>query len=611
MLRWPAAATAVGIIWGYAETLVVRNVFNSGIYFSRSFSSAISGRIVFYGLLSLTIWALITLGAVSWRRISNRQIALSSINGWTVALWAAAATWVNLTLAVTYVVHTQLGLLPRNRLALILLGGLPSLVLVAAAVFLINRLRRRSSSARVATKYAAYSVLTAALASAVVFCGYERWRVSSRPVPSGLPNVVFITLDAWRADAFNEELSPGIANFAREKGLVFTNARAPSTWTLPSFAAVFTGSYNVTRQTGLERRGVALATWAEVMRDGGYDTFAVFHNPHLDTTRFVIRGFSRFDYIEFNSFLSAIHYYDTIWYFAKRGQRFAPEAPGEANRKLTDKTLSLVRSSSRRPKFIWVHYLDPHYPYQPENDILQERAPGLRNKSDLGTDRGTLLPENAGALKTLYECEVTTVDREVARLLAELEAEPNTLVIISSDHGEEFFEHGGTRHGRTVYDEVCRVPLIITLPKADRKTYVGGENSSPVSLVDIAPSVLGYLGLPVPSTMEGRDDIFYGEILGEREIFVALNCPAYLTGAIIAGDKKVLTTLEGEDVRSEYYDLKVDPGEQKPLPLDADGKRLEQELLAWLEKRNVVRGEGAGGYSPFGDRADLRALGYM
>jgi hypothetical protein len=611
MLRWPAAATAVGIIWGYAETLVVRNVFDSGIYFSRSFGSAISGRIIFYGLLSLTIWALITLGAVSWRRISGRQFALSKINGWATALWAAAAAWVNLTLAATYVVHTQLGLLPRNRLALIMLGGLPSLVLVGAAVFLITRLRRRSLAARAVTKYAAYSVLAAALASAVVFCGYERWRVSSRPVPSRLPNVVFITLDAWRADAFNEELSPAIANFVRKKGFVFTNARAPSTWTLPSFAAVFTGSYNITRQTGLERRGVALATWAEVMRDGGYDTFAVFHNPHLDTTRFLIRGFSRFDYIEFNGFLSAIHYYDTVWYFANRGQRFAPEAPGEANRKLTDKTLSLVRASSRRPKFIWVHYLDPHYPYQPEADILRERAPRLLDKTDLGTDRGTLSRENAGALKTLYECETTTVDREVARLLAQLEAEPNTLVIISSDHGEEFFEHGGTRHGRTVYDEVCRVPLIIALPMSDRENVNARENSYPVSLVDVAPSVLGYLGLPVPSTMEGRNDIFYGEIPGEREIFVALNCPAYLTAAVIAGDKKVITTLEGGDAHSEYYDLSNDPGEQKPLPWDAEGELLKRNLLNWLDERNVVREEGAERLSPFGDRADLRALGYM
>jgi arylsulfatase A-like enzyme len=347
------------------------------------------------------------------------------------------------------------------------------------------------------------------------------------------------------------------------------------------------------------------------MRDNGYDTFAVFHNPHLDTTRFVNRGFTHFDYVRFNAFLAAIHYYDTVWYFARRGRRFVPETPGESSRKLTVRTLTVIRKSAQRPKFIWVHYLDPHYPYQPTAAVLREKAPHLSDKTDLGTDKGNLLAENAEAIKSLYECEVESTDREVARLLAELATEPNTLVIISSDHGEEFFEHGGTRHGKTLYDEVCKVPLVIALPKPDRTHVTVGETSSPVSLVDVAPSVLNYLGLPVPPSMEGRVDILSGEIPPDREVFVILNSPEYLTAALIVGDKKVIATLDGDDVRTEYYDLSADPGEQKPLPLDEEGKRLRTRLLGWLDERDVSRERGAGGTSLFGDRADLRALGYM
>jgi hypothetical protein len=551
------------------------------------------------------------LGASAWRWIFRRDFSLDAVARRVITIWAGAAAWVNLTIMAAYSFHDKLGVRPGSRPVLIMLGALPSLILVTAFMLFLTRLRRRVGAARAASKYVGYAVLAAALALAAVSYGYERFRSWSRPRPSGLPNVVFITLDAWRADAFRDDISPAIATFARENSLVFTNARAPSSWTLPSFAAAFTGSYNVTRPSGVERQDDVRTTWAEVMRDGGYDTFAIFHNPHLDTTRFVNRGFTHLDYIRFNAFLATIHFYDTVWYFARRGRRFVPETPGESNRELTVRTLAVIRKSTQRPKFIWLHYLDPHYPYQPTTDILREKAPHLCDKTDLGTDKGNLSPENADAIKTFYECEVESTDREVARLLAELTREPNTLVIISSDHGEEFFEHGGTRHGKTLYDEVCKVPLVITLPKADRNHPRVNEISSPVSLVDVAPSVLSYLGLPVPPTMEGREDILSGEVPRDREVFVILNCPEYLTVALIVGDKKVFATLDGDDVRTEYYDLSADPGEQRPLPLDEEGKRLRTRLLGWLDERDVSRERGDGGRPIFGDRADLRALGYM
>jgi arylsulfatase A-like enzyme len=610
-LRWPAAAVAVGVMWSLAETLIIRAVFNSGPYLSRSFTSALNGRIIFYGLLSVAAWALITLGGVLWRRISGRGPSRAALSRRAVAVWAAAMAWANLTLATAYLAHAYLGVSLRNRLSLIMLGTASSFILVAASIFLIIRLRRRSAAARAVTTFVGYAALAASLACAAASYGYVWVRSLSRPTPSGLPNVVLITLDAWRADAFNDDLSPAIAAFARENGLIFTNARAPSSWTLPSFAGTFTGSYNVTRPNGLEYRNPTRPTWAEVMYDGGYDTFAAFHNPHLETSRFVNRGFTHFDYVEYDAFLSAIHFYDTAWYFACRGERFTPERPGEANRILTAKTLSLIRASSRRPKFIWVHYLDPHYPYQPTPDILRRRAPHLRDKTVIGTDRDALSPKNADVLRTLYKCEVETVDLDVGRLFAELTAEPNTLVIISADHGEEFYEHGGTRHGRTVYDEVSRVPLIVALPEPDRDYVAGTETPSPVSLADVAPSVLSYLGLPVPPTMQGREDMFSAEIPRDREVFITLNCQGYLTAALIVGDKKAVATFKGDDVRTEYYDLSADPDEQKSLPLDEDGERLLRRLLAWLDEQNVVREEGPGGPSPFGDRADLRALGYM
>lgn len=607
LLRWPAAALAVGIMWSLAETLIIRYYFNSGLYFGRGFTPAFNGRIIFYGLVSVVLWGAITLAVHLWRRVFRGRPSLASSGPRAVAVLAAAAAWVNLSIVLTYAVHTEFGVPFRNRLALIVFAGLPAMVVIAAFVLLIIRLRLYANPA---LKLAAHISLTAALIIGACSYGYEWYRSLSRPRPSGLPDVVFITLDAWRADALRPDISPALARFAQENGLVFENARAPSSWTLPSFAATLTGSYNITEQCGLERRDDIRTTWAEVMRNNGYDTFAVVDNPYLDTNRLLTRGFNHYDNPYFKAFPAAVHFYDTAWYFALRGHRFIPDVPGEAERRLTRKVLSLLRKPSRRPKFIWVHYLNPHFPYQPAAAVLAKKAPYPPEEIEVFTDKRKLSPDKVGVIKTLYECEVESTDRDVAPLLAELAAAPNKLVIISSDHGEEFYEHGGTEHARTLYDEVCRVPLIIALPEARPDRPRVGQISSPVSLIDLAPSVLTFLGFPVPPTMEGRRDVLGGRVPPNREIYLALNSNEYLAAAIIAGDRKVIATISNDALRTEYYDLKADPEEQRPLPPDRKNERLKRKLLNWLCEKRVPR-EEPGGPSPFGDRADLRALGYM
>jgi len=573
--------------------------------------SALTGRFIFYGLLTVTLTVIFGLSFNLWSRLRRRDGTPRIAGRGALCAAAAVAVWVNLALLSLYVIYEKISV-PLDKWVFYVVGGVfvPAAIvslMVISAVWLTKRFR----PVRVILSYASTIVLVAGAVGAASVVFYQNYVLWARPPPPHLPDVILITLDAWRADALRGDISPGIVAYARNNGIVFTNAQAPSSWTLPSFAAIFTGSYNVTDRNGLERRDDVRTTWAEVMRDSGYDTFAVVHNPYLDTIRLLSRGFVHFDYVRFNRFLAAIHFYDTAWYFAKRVQRFAPETPGEANRKLTEKTLYLVRASSQKPKFIWVHYLDPHYPYQPTAEVLREKAPHLTGKTDLGTDKGALSRGNADAIKTLYECEVESTDREVTRLLAELAPRPNTLVVISSDHGEEFFEHGRTGHGKTLYEEVCKVPLVIVLPHADPERRGPSETSVPVSLIDVAPSILNYLDLAVPSKMEGRDDILKIEISTGREVFASLNFKKYLVAALTIDGKKVVITNKGDDVRTEYFDLNTDPGERTPLPLDEDGKLLRQKLQTWLNEQNVVREEGPGVPSPFGERADLRALGYM
>ncbi len=617
VVLWLAGAAAIGYYWGLVETVLVRGTFRSGIYFSRDFFSALNGRFVFYGLTALILTLSFALISYFWRRARRPRAPRHPVRTRALVATAAVALWANISFLFLYLAYEKTALPAWNKAAYAA-AFLGAALITAAAVTTATRLCAKYRIARRTVFYASRFLLGIALL-ATIWSAVQTWHKSrSRPVPVDLPDVVIITLDAWRADALNPEITPALSNFARTRGVVFTNARAPSSWTLPSFSATLTGSYNVANAEGLRAGGSSRRpwdalprTWAEVMRDNGYDTYAVLSNPHLDAVRILSRGFSHFDYVGFHPALAAVRFYSTAIYFAVRGRKCTREVPGETTRRLVDQTLKILRTPRNRPKFIWVHVLDPHFPYQPLKEVLEESAPYLLNKKEFGTDRTYLTDANRDIVKALYDQEVRSTDLVLAPLLAELERRRDTIVIISADHGEEFFEHGGREHGHTLYDEVCRVPLIMALPGAGRTSPGAREEPMPVSLVDVAPSVLNYLTLPLPGTMEGRKDLLTADCPEEREVFMTLNRAGSMLAAVVEGDKKVIAKIKGREAEIEYFDLSSDPREQKPLATDASGERLKNRLLEWVRERDLSGAFGAGDASLFGRREDLRALGYM
>jgi arylsulfatase A-like enzyme len=524
---------------------------------------------------------------------------------------AVVATYVNLTLCLLYFWQEVITVVGNDLWELGLLGALPAALVTAAVVFITHRLRRRYATFRKALSYASYVLLAAGAVIGVASLSYQQYRMLSRPHPGNLPDVVVITLDAWRADELRPNLTPEILSYAEQNGVIFTEARAASSWTLPSFAASLTGSNNITDARAMEPAGSNRTAWAEVMRHNGYDTYAVLSNRHLEIVRRLWRGFDHFDYVDFRSPWGEIGFYDTALHFGKRGRSMEAEVPGETTRRLVGRTLDILRRPSSRPKFIWVHILDPHFPYQPLKEVLEADAPELLDKGRFGVNRTLLKRKNVEIFKGLYEYELKSTDLLLAELLRELATRPHTLVVISSDHGEEFFEHGKTRHGTTVYDEVCRVPLIIALPKGSRERFPAGESAIPVSQVDVAPSVLSYLGLEVPASMDGRRDLLAPSGPGAGPIYVTLNQIGVFRAAIVEGGKKVIVTIRDDGVTFQYFDLTSDPGELRPLPLDAEGEVLKNRLTAWIERQGVPGEISGKAPALFGGREELRALGYM
>jgi arylsulfatase A-like enzyme len=291
---------------------------------------------------------------------------------------------------------------------------------------------------------------------------------------------------------------------------------------------------------------------------------------------------------------------------------FKGEATGED---LTEAALAWLdehQAAQRRPFLLWVHYVEPHAPYR----LHAEHAGRLG------------IPLHGEATRSdRYDTEVAFADREAGRLLDRIERDPalagNTLVVFTADHGESLGEHGDWGHGRTLYEAPLRIPLGFAWPGRLRPQVV----ESPALILDVAPTVLSLVGLPVPEGFRGFDwspvltrgaapplrramwfEAHKGAVLTAQERGNARR-KGLLEVARIEGDRKEIYRL-GERVL-RLFDLVRDPGETRDL---AGGAAAPSgDLQAWLER--VGRGLTASDRLAPADLdaeslAKLRALGY-
>jgi arylsulfatase A-like enzyme len=362
---------------------------------------------------------------------------------------------------------------------------------------------------------------------------------------------------------------------------VFENAQSTSSWTLPSFASLMTSLYSTTHgcwkvESRLEPEYVTLA---ERLRDAGWDTAMVVPHLFLSAQYGLQQGFTHVD--------------DTMIRTAADSDQ-AISSPGVTERGLR----FLERKAAVAdgvPWMLWLHYFDPHDVYQPHAGISER----------FGTEKEI----------DLYDGEIAFTDAHVARVLArldELGLAQDTIVVIVSDHGEEFGEHGATRHGYTLYQEAVRVPLIVRVPGiAPRRV------AEVVSGVDVMPTLLEACGVEAPAPIEGRSllALARGETLPERE---ALSEVRWHAGqdmrALRAGRWKYIED-HGSEPRDFMFDLQTDPREMRDLAAD-DVARAKS--LADLIARRLIRAMHWAERYPLpeqyepspGDRKRLEDMGY-
>lgn len=402
------------------------------------------------------------------------------------------------------------------------------------------------------------------------------------------PNILIYLVDTLRADrlgcyGYERPTSPNLDAFAQEATL-FETAIGQSSWTRASVASMFTGVWPPTHgATGWKHQlPEEFDTLVESLDTAGYQTAAFVGNPQITVQYGFGQGFDR---------------------FAREIKR--PSA--EYNQMAAEWLDSL---SGEDPWFIYIHTMDPHAPYRPDEPYLSAFAP---NDDAMPTWK----PRWKWPLEVLpffsdrYDGEIAQNDASFGELLGILRERglyEDALIVFTSDHGEEFKEHGRWRHGENLHAETLNVPLIIRFPSQS----TGKRVSAAVQHIDLMPTILAYVELETPDVVQGRS------LLGRRHLKGQIYSHLFLSGfplyhSLVEGDWKLIRRIDEDGTETlQLYNWVQDPGETNDLAAEESARVAS--LAELLEEKLAREGESpAAEEIPLSEELEeeLQALGYL
>jgi arylsulfatase A-like enzyme len=428
------------------------------------------------------------------------------------------------------------------------------------------------------------------------------WRVSSPPAPetprpSGILLVSIDTLRPDRLSTYGHErlTSPNLDRFAQD-AIRFDAAFTHAPSTLPAHASLFTSLLPQHHGASFARRtplAPGIPTLTESLSRSGYRTLALCGGGQLDPEFGLDRGFDAYD---------SVIGHETFDRVVARALRW------------------LDRREDDTPFFWFLHTYEVHHPYTPSPGLVAEVAPAARRPSHLPAaisvrllrriNSGSidLQPGDARYIRATYDAEIRSMDRALGRLLQGLRIRglyDDLLIVFTSDHGEEFGEHGSMGwHSHTLYDELLRVPLLIKAPGNRAGGRVVDEQ---VRLLDVAPTILELAGVPIPASFSGLSlaPAFAGDSLRSQPVVAWLD-----------NDHAEITALRGPRWKlydGRLFDLREDPAETRRLEAShpdlqaAMERRLERRIGRRAQPRNA---SDEVALDPDAERR-LEALGYL
>jgi arylsulfatase A-like enzyme len=463
--------------------------------------------------------------------------------------------------------------------------------------------------------------------------------------PKSRPNVLIYMIDTLRADhtslyGYPRDTTPFLGQLG-SKGLVFEDCQVQATWTKPSTASLLTSLYSYTHGIVRDHDTIpkGAATLAEQMRAAGYLTAGFVANPLAGVLSGLQRGFD----------------YMSEWGVVQRYRSEAKDR-GTDSAAVNRILFPWLERHRDEPFFVYAHTMDPHAPYQPPPGAEETFAnPAETPEFDAacrklaGTVRygGGIATNRAGCRHNgvdpdlfirraidRYDGEILHNDRSLEQLAGKLEQLgilDNTLIVVVSDHGEEFWEHGWTAHGHSLYQELTHGVFMMWSPKLIPKPRRVAE---PVQLIDVMPTILGLLGLGIPDVVQGQSlaALAKGEPFRRRgmvmtsrfahpEAKVAAAIPENRidTVAMLDADWKFIYREQAREAgmrEVELYDRRTDRRETRNVAAEHPQQvgRMRSEAVRWMEAQKQIRSAlGQGAKAPLDQQTleKLRSLGYL
>ena len=481
-------------------------------------------------------------------------------------------------------------------------------------------------------------------------------------------SLILVTVDCLRADhvgflGYHRPVTPFLDSLA-SSSLIFSDAIVAGAPTYFSFPAIMASRYPLA--LGRDVLGIAPgeATLATALHDCGYATAAFLAgNPYLNARSGYHQGFDSFrDFMDsalpmgseefsgkrrlskFNDFLQTGSHrsrltaaaYDELYFWYCQWRTSGENCSMDRLRRypaadvMVDQARSWLSGLGEEPFFLWLHLMDPHHPYYPPEEALSSiggakitgrRARFLNSIWNRDLEAGRL-QRYCEEMLSLYDAGVFWVDKQISRLVRALQQFrrwDDTVFVVTADHGEEFLDHGGRYHSPTnLHEQLIHVPLLMHVPQA-----AGAHLSeAPFSLIHLAPTLLEALGVAAPESFQGQS--YWQRISsGKLPIEPAIaECVAGCSNPMRVADRMrcALLAVRERDYKlvldfkekiDWMYDLKKDPKENSPLPIDAaraERGRLLRAARTHIQKTRKSDGDGLNIHADLRLRARLREL---
>ena len=445
-------------------------------------------------------------------------------------------------------------------------------------------------------------------------------QAAPRLAKSGRPNILLIVMDTVRGDhlaidGYRLPTTPNLQALAQDS-VVYPRAMSASDFTLTSHASLFTGMYPSWHGAFCQPPEAAygrqldksVPTLAELLAHQGYTTVGVAANLYMRSEFDLGRGFESLEIPRPVPILA-----DENWYLLRRSLRRVLSYEFDTaqfdrlfgrGEEIDGELLSLVamRATPDRQFFAFINYMDAHFPYAPPRpfDTLFPGKDHRLTEEDLDAEQqaiagGAPVPGNYRPhVLSQYDGGIAYLDDRIGKLvhwLKQQEAYDDTMIIVTSDHGEAFGERNHTGHANSPYQNLLHVPLLVKYPVSAAAPRARSVVDVPVSMVDVAPTILSVAGAPVPGTMQGRS-LLEASAAAPRELYSETfpcatlqspECPrGCIARAVFSWPYKFITSTNG---RRQLYDLSTDPDETRDLSQSQAtmARQLNADLKAWIK----------------------------